>query len=515
LAKRLPKASLRDKVKKTKQEHRSQGGNMNHCSTPQQRAEWISQLMVAERPHGLVSQLSRTHHVSRQTLYRWKAKGERALQNALGVAPQQPGRNVQIAEQVLTLLVEAHASYRNIQTCLRKMSGRRVSLGSIVAIVQEAGQRAQACLARQRASTPRALALDEQYSSQRGKAYLNVIDVHSGQVWATLPPVEVDGESWTLVWWYLHEQGLICESSVSDGGRAIHEALSQVQRLESHQRDVWHLLHLASQVQGRLDRALQQAQDRLPTIQRQAQRLAEGKKARGRAPQANVSAQHALIEQTRYVADGVRYLMQELRILLDVVVLRADAQAGVLSSTPRQAEIEALLALLDELHGQASPALQSPIHSLSKQIRLALPHVLRFALELDAIQEQACEQVGPQAVQLLAWAWQRREVLGPTVNDLVQGVEPAWRETAHALLSAWEHAVRASSAVENWHSIVRPHLAVHRTLSAGMLALLAVWHNHRRAPRGPHVGLSPLQRTGATQAEMDWLAALGYIPLAA
>src|SRR5207237_7050655 len=134
-------------------------------------------------------------------------------------------------EYVLTLLIEAHASYRNIQKCVMRMCGVYISLGSIGAIVQEAGQRAQRWLNEQRASTPRALALDEQYSSQRGKAYLNIVDVHSGQVWATVPPVAVDGESWTLVWWYLCEQGLCCERSVSDGGRAIQEALGQMQRL--------------------------------------------------------------------------------------------------------------------------------------------------------------------------------------------------------------------------------------------------------------------------------------------
>ncbi len=79
----------------------------------------------------------------------------------------------------------------------------------------------------------------------------------------------------------------------------------------------------------------------------------------------------------------------------------------------------------------------------------------------------------------------------------------------------WEQTVRASSAVENWHSIVRPHLAVHRTLSAGMLARLSVWHNHHVAPRGVHEGLSPLQRTGTLQVETDWLLALGYSPQAA
>jgi transposase-like protein len=471
--------------------------------------------MMSDRPHGLLSQLSRTHHVSRQTLYRWKAKGEQALQKALGADLPQPAQNMQLDQQVLTLLIEAHASYRNIQTCLLKLCGTHVSLGRISGIVQQAGQRAQAWLDRQRASTPRALALDEQYSSQRGKAYLNVIDVHSSQVWATLPPVEVDGESWTLVWWYLQEQGLLCDCSVSDGGRAIHEALSQVQRRARHQRDVWHLLHVASQVQGRLDRALQQAQDRLPAIQRQAQRLAEGQKTRGRAPKADVGEQQARISRMKYVADGVRYLLQELRTLLEVVVLSAAQQTGVLSSQLRQAEIEAVLALLDELQTQASAALQSQIQSLSKHIRLALSHVLLFARDLDEIQRLACEKLGPQAVQVLAWAWQRRAVLGPTTNDLVKSVEPAWQAVAQELLSAWDHAVRASSAVENWHSIVRPHLAVHRTLSAEMLALLAVWHNHHQAPRGPHFGLSPLQRTGSTQPEMDWLAALGYTAQAA
>ena len=80
---------------------------------------------------------------------------------------------------------------------------------------------------------------------------------------------------------------------------------------------------------------------------------------------------------------------------------------------------------------------------------------------------------------------------------------------------AWQGAVRASSVVENWHSIVRPHLAVHRSLSAGLLAVLAVWHNYRVAPRGVHEGLSPLQRSGMVKPATDWLVALGYPPVPA
>ncbi len=59
---------------------------------------------------------------------------------------------------------------------------------------------------------------------------------------------------------------------------------------------------------------------------------------------------------------------------------------------------------------------------------------------------------------------------------------------------------------------IRGYLGVHRTLSTGMLALLAVWHNHCVAERGLHRGQSPLMRSGMIQASPDWLVALGYPP---
>jgi hypothetical protein len=233
----------------------------------------------------------------------------------------------------------------------------------------------------------------------------------------------------------------------------------------------------------------------LEVIQRQAEHEAEGKRRRGRRPKATLSEQKTLLTQMTTVMEGVRYLCQELHTLLEVVVPHADL---VLSSTQRQGEIEAVLELLDELALLALPALQGHIETLAKQIRLALPQALLFARRLDALQEQAVQALGPEAVALLAWAWLRRAVLGPTSKHLLQGIRPTWQAVASELLAAWDQAVRASSAVENWQSIVRPHLAVHRTLSAGFLSLLAVWHNRRIAPRGLHAGLSPILRTGST-----------------
>lgn len=230
---------------------------MKHRSISQQRSQWVSKLLADPEQHGLLSQCNRSLKISCQTLYRWKAAGQKALHETLCANRHVKSRSVQVERVILTLLVQAHASYRGIQACLKDLFGLQVSLGTITAVIRQARERAQAWLEQQVPSEGRALALDKQYSSKRGEAYLNVVDVHSSQVWATLPPVAVDGESWTLVLWSLQEQGVQSLCTVSDGGKAIAEALSTTQTASRHQRDVQHLLHLAALVQGRVDRWLE------------------------------------------------------------------------------------------------------------------------------------------------------------------------------------------------------------------------------------------------------------------
>ncbi len=113
--------------------------------------------------------MSRTYQVSRQTLYSWQAKGQTALEGTLAPRKMQGEVSRSLERAVLTLLMEGHASYRGIQRCLVSLLGVRVSLGTIAAIVQQAGERAQHWVVQHMPSSERALALDELYSSQRGK----------------------------------------------------------------------------------------------------------------------------------------------------------------------------------------------------------------------------------------------------------------------------------------------------------------------------------------------------------
>jgi hypothetical protein len=458
--------------------------------------------------YGFVTELSHTLNVSRQTLYSWTAQGRHALEHLFTHAPA-PTLTPALERQILTLLVEAHPSYRGIQTCLAHLMQQHVSLGTITSVLAEAQRRALDWMASHAPPTARPLALDEIYGKQRGRAYLSMVDTASYAVWAAEGPVSVDAESWILLLWLAQDRGVHWQATVSDGGAAIQAACRTVDPTGQHGRDVWHIFHVCAQVQARLDRWVAGLQAQAATVARQAARVAAGLRPRGPRPQTDVAAHTAQLTQASHIAESVRYLTGVLRELLEVVVISG---TGLLDGVARRANVEVLLTLLGEVATLAPRPQQVEIKRLQTHLSDALPNLLAFVAHLDAVQHDMGVVLGGDGLVLVAWAWQRRAILAARSEELLALLPEAWRSAARVLVLAWEAAVRASSAVENWHSIVRPHLAVHRSLSSGMLALLAVWHNHRVFTRGVHAGQSPLQLSGLVDAPSDWLVALGYPP---
>jgi hypothetical protein len=375
--------------------------------------------------------------------------------------------------------------------------------------LHEAEQRALSWMQNHVPASSRALALDEIYANNRRGAYLNVVDVHSGAVWATEGPLPVDTESWTLVLWSLQERGLRWERVVMDEGAPMHSACLNATPQVLVQLDQWHLWHSCAQSQGRLDRVLKRLEQQTPVVGRQAARIAAGRRAVGAKAKSDVAAHAQEVAKARRVADGVRYLTQELRHLLAVVVLDG---TRLLTPSERQRELAALLSLMDELASSSPQGQQAEVQRLERRVRAQLPKLLAFEEHVAQVQQDLASILSPERQALLGWAWLRREVLDWTREELIAALPREWRDGARVLLATWEETVRVSSAVERWHSIVRPHLAVRRTLTSGMLALLAVWHNHRVYTRGAHKGQSPLHLSGMTEAPTDWLVALGYPP---
>lgn len=478
-----------------------------HPSTADERIQWASMMLAHQGEYGLVTRLSREAQVSRRTLYAWRDQAALALGKAFTpqVPPVAPSSN---PRQLLTLWIN-HMTDRGIQGAVQEFTAHGVSLATITALLHEAGQRAITYLQTHLPPTMRALALDEIYANDRRGAYLNVVDVHSGAVWASEGPLPVDTESWTLVLWELQAHGLHWDRVVLDGGAAMQAACNEVTPEVLLQGDSWHELHGCSKVQARLQRALIQLEQRTPAVARQAARLAAGQRPKGCHVKTDVVAHAQDIAAARRVAEGTRYLTEELRRLLAVVVL---AQRGLVTATQRQADLESVLALLAELAQTAPAPQQEQLQRLHTHLVKRLPQLLTFVPQLDQLHQDLRAVLPAEHQALLAWAWLRRKTLRWTSTDLLAAIPTDWRAAARVLLAAWDDAVWVSSAVERYHSILRPHLAVHRRLSTEMLALIAVWHNHRVYTRGIHKGKNPLQLSGITDAPTDWLVALGYPP---
>jgi hypothetical protein len=390
---------------------------------------------------------------------------------------------------------------------MRECTKCGVSLATITAVLHEAGERALHWMQTNVPPTVRALALDEIYANNRCGAYLNVVDAHSGAVWASEGPLPVDSESWTLVLWELQERGLQWERVVLDGGAAMQAACDAVTPHVRVQGDIWHELHSCGQVQARLQRALTQLEQRTPVVARQAARIAAGKRPLGRKPKTDVAAHAQELARARAVVTGTRYLTEEVRRLMAAVV---EDRRGLLSAEQRQSDLEASLALLAELAAAAPVPQQEQLLQLHRHLQQRLPQLLTFVPQVERVQMDLQALLPPEQQALVAWAWLRRQQLGWSSSDILAAVPTKWSAAARVLLATWDDAVRVSSAVERYHSIVRPHLAVHRRLSSGMLALIAVWHNHRVFSRGIHKGKNPLHLSGMSDAPTDWLVALGY-----
>jgi transposase-like protein len=146
-----------------------------HPSTPAQQAQWASQLLAHQGQYGIVSQIAREGRVSRQTLYRWKAKADQALLTSFSAQPNNPAVAPDLTIQVLSCFI-GFGTIRGIQATLRNLTAQGISLSTISATLQEAEQRALTLMRAPIKPLQRPLALDEMFGQDHDHAYLHVVD---------------------------------------------------------------------------------------------------------------------------------------------------------------------------------------------------------------------------------------------------------------------------------------------------------------------------------------------------
>jgi hypothetical protein len=74
-----------------------------------------------------------------------------------------------------------------------------------------------------------------------------------------------------------------------------------------------------------------------------------------------------------------------------------------------------------------------------------------------------------------------------------------------------EQRYRASSAIENLNSVLRPYLVVQKNVQQGFLNLFRFFWNMRKREWGKGRGTSPYEELTGNRVD-DWLTLLGYLP---
>jgi hypothetical protein len=114
--------------------------------------------------------------------------------------------------------------------------------------------------------------------------------------------------------------------------------------------------------------------------------------------------------------------------------------------------------------------------------------------------------------------WQREErqaELEAAVRELIalSGTPARLVRVVEVVVPVIVRRHRASSAIENLHSILRPHITVHKRVSQGFLDLFRFYRNTRIRRWGRHKGTTALELLTGNKHE-DWLTPLLGFPRA-
>lgn len=458
--------------------------------------------VVADPRRGKVVELARRHGVSRQTASALVGKVRRACADIL--APRPPGRTCRIktvvvdperiAESVVALAVEAHASNAGTQACLQTMLDVHVATGRISAILKDAGK----CATERLQTLPMPAqavfaATDELYD--HGRPVLALMeDEHLGVLFAGKEH-EADGTTWGVRLLELQERGLRCAHLVKDQGTAMTAGVAESGLLPRSAcgSDAFHFLRAFGREARALAHQSTRAQDAHDKLEAALAYHTAPSHGRGRPRQPTTIEAYeraaASAAAAAAVAAGVQILFHETRALLQPV----DPDGRLIPAAAAQADLETVAALLRELGPHTRP--------LATLIAGAGPALHAFRAPLAQRHADLCLRHGADLVQFVAWTWVHRqqlhEHLPRTPDELRQGWDiDAPLSAVAEIWHACRNCHRSSSVLESFNSILRLHVQAHRGLTPSLLPLIVYRHNMRPFPRGVHRGEAPFVALG-------------------
>jgi hypothetical protein len=457
-----------------------------------------------------ITALADNFEVSRKFVYQQAAIAQGALDEAFASADGSddqalfylPVTKAWLRQVAVGLTLICHSSYRGVGEFCRDLLDVNLSVGTVHNILRDAMVKAHPYNLQHNLANVDIAGLDELF--QIRQPVLVGADIASTYCFLLSREEHRDADTWGTRLLELQERGFAPKATIADFGTGIRAGQKLAMPDVPCRGDVFHALHeitpLLTYLENRAYDAVA-AHDKLQHKKIKTQR-------QGRPTQAlGCKASLARQAQTKAVtlADDVAVLACWLHYdifavsglpyadrcaLFDFVVAELKAREPL---CPHR--IGPVCTLLQNHRDQLlafAAQLDDDLDNLATQFQVPVD-IVRQLLDLQALDERR-----PQR-------WQKEAALRRQLRDHFYHLSEAVHDLA-------DHAVRASSVIENINSRLRTYFFLRRQLGPDYLVLLQFFLNHRRFLRSEHperVGKSPAELlTGDTHPH--WLEMLGY-----
>lgn len=470
------------------------------------RQQLAVQVLARTEP---VTELAKSHGVSRKFLYHQADKGAQALEQVFQSPPSDdeevlfylPVTRAWLRQVVLGLVLLCHSSFRGVIAFFADLLDQPIALGTVHNIVQEAVFEARRINAAQDLSGVRAGSHDELFQS--GQPVLAGIDLDSLYCYLLAAEGQRDGETWAVHLWDLTEQGLKPDYVVADGATGLRAGQALAWPEVGCDGDVFHGLQTLTRLATTLEKRAYAAIDHREQLE---QKMAKAKRRdRGRSLSKKLARARAAETTAIHLADTVQTLS---------TWLRQDILALVGPDAPtRQALYDFVIDTLGELEDLDRQRLAPVRRTLANQRDTLLAFATRLDQELDALARQF-DVPTFHVRQMLALTDQ------PSTSSVYWSQAAALHRQLHHRFFPLQQALqdlrnrfhRASSLVENFNSRLRNYFFLRRQIGPAYLDLLRFFLNHQ-----PFARSEKPQRRGKSPAELltgqphpHWLEMLGF-----
>lgn len=450
---------------------------------------------------GGMTRLAREHRVSRQTAYTLERRALRAIEREFSAASEGSAfcsidvDQRHVTRAVLALRVVGHNSIPDIVELSETLLGIRRGFGTVWRLLDDAANTAEDVLREVRLDAIKAVALDEIFTGSTPVLVGRCLD--TGYVFCCQRAEKRDGDSWRAALAPCVVRGLAPGVVISDGAKGILAASKALWPKADHRDDLFHIVKkLKDEARYWFNRAIRAIDDEYKMEDRRARCAPPKRRSLGQKMRALRARSLKLIERSDVLEALVKRVSEELDEPLDL-------ERGHIRHS---AEIRDALFDIASKIGALGP---SRLEKISRTLERAIPGLLghlddrdeavlaieeafgvdatRFAaLFVDARRRLRRGELSPDRVAQLSAA---RLALNATVPD--EALRDEVLHEIEAALQARYH--RASSTVESFNSLLRPHFDVQRGASQRFLSLFAAYQNLRHRRSGRHKGMSAHQ----------------------